>query len=284
MKYAVTGSTGSLGRLVVHHLIAMKIPPTSIVALARNQVKAENLVKLGVEVRIADYDKPSTLDAALKGIDRLLLVSASEVGKRLSQHENVIAAAKKAGVKLLAYTSLSHADTSISPLAPEHKGTEEIIKRSEIPFVILRNNWYTENYLNDVKTAKATGAIQAAVGTGKVSSASRIDYAEAAARVLAGEGHAGKIHELSGTPWDYNDLAKAASELLARPVVYKAVSAEERKRALLAAGLPDGAADFVVAIDLSIRNGALSAANDDLERLLGRKPQGLKEGLIAALR
>jgi NAD(P)H dehydrogenase (quinone) len=279
MKYAVTGSTGALGSLVVRHLLDQKVPSSSIIALARSQAKAAHLADLGIEIRLADYGRPSTLESALKGIDRLLLVSGSEVGKRLEQHKNVVFAAKMAGVKLLVYTSISHADTSVNPLAPEHKGTEEVIKNSGISFVILRNNWYTENYLNDVKFARTTGTIEAAAGAGKVCSASRKDYAEAAARVLIGEGHAGKIYELSGEPWDYNTLAKAASEVLGRPVVYNAVSEAQRTQSLLAAGLPKETAGFVVALDLSIEAGTLADAGGDLEKLLRRKPQSLIDTL-----
>jgi NAD(P)H dehydrogenase (quinone) len=283
MIYAVTGSTGAFGSLVIQRLLDFKVPASSIVALVHNQSKTAHLVNLGLETRLADYDQPSTLDRALQGVDRLLLVSGSEVGKRLRQHTNVISAAKKAGVKLLVYTSLSHADTSVSPLAPEHKGTEEFLKTSGVPFVILRNNWYTENYSTDLKQARTTGIIEAAVGTGKVASASRSDYAEAAARVLIGEGHAGRTYELAGEAWDYNALAKAASEVLGRPVVYKTVNAAQRTQSLMAAGLSQDAAGFVVALEQSIEAGSLAQAGEDLEKLLGRKPKSLTDGLKASL-
>jgi NAD(P)H dehydrogenase (quinone) len=283
MTYAVTGSTGALGTLVIQHLLDLGVPSSSIVALARNKAKAAKLEDLGITIRIADYEEPSSLEKALHGVDHLLLVSGSEVGKRAGQHGNVISAAKKSGVSLLVYTSITRADTSVSPLAPEHKSTEEAIRKSGLPYVILRNNWYTENYIDDVKRAGTTGTLEAAVGKGKVSSASRSDYAEAAARVLVGEGHAGKIYELAGDAWDYSQLAHAASEILGSAVAFKALSPEQRTQSLLAAGMPQGVADFVVGLDRSIEAGALAEDSADLEHLLGRKPLSLKDGLKASV-
>lgn len=282
MKYGITGATGALGTLVIQSLIDIKVPASSLFAIVRDRTKAAKLVHMGVTTRIADYEQPGTLDEALKGIDRLLLISGNELGKRARQHGNVIDAAKRADVKLIVYTSVYHADTSVSPVAGEHMETEEAVINSGIPYVILRNNWYTENYLDDVRLSRETGSIKAAAGGGRVSSASRRDYAEAAAKVLAGDGHAGKIYELCGEPWDYGDLAKAASEITGRTVIYKTVSAEERAKSLLAAGLPPDIAEFVVAIDESIEAGALEGNSKDLEKLLGHKPQSLKEGLKAA--
>lgn len=284
MTYAVTGSTGALGTLAVQHLLNLKTPAASIVALARDEGKAAALKAKGVTVRVADYDNKASLEAALRGVDRVLLVSSSAVGQRAAQHQAVIDAAKAAGVKLVVYTSLADAATSTNVLAPEHKATEAALKASGLPHVILRNNWYTENYADDVKYAKASGVIAAAVGTGRVASASRTDYAEAAARVLVGEGHAGKTYELTGArAWDYAELAAAAAEVLGRPVTFQNLTPADRKAGLLAAGLPEGIADFVVALDASIAAGTLATAHSDLERLLGRRPQTLVEGLKATL-
>lgn len=288
MKYAITGATGPFGTTAIRRLLDWKIPASSIIAIARSREKAATLSSWGVEVRIADYTQSDALLHALAGVDRLLLVSGSEAGKRIDQHKNVIEAAKKNGVKLVVYTSISRGDTSANPLAPEHKATEAALKASGIPFVILRNNWYTENYVNDVKQARATGIIEAAAASGKVCSATRSDYAEAAARVLSdqglsGEGHAGKTYELCGESWDYATLANVATELVGRRVVYKAVSAEERKASLLQAGLPEGVAAFVVSLDQSIAEGTLAYHSTDLEKLLGRKPKSLKEGLMESL-
>lgn len=284
MTYAITGSTGAFGSLAVKHLLALKVPASSIVALARNEAKAAGLKASGVQVRIADYGDGASLAAALAGVDRLLLVSGSEVGKRAVQHRAVIDAAKAAGVKLIAYTSIARADTSINPLAGEHKATEEALRASGLPFVVLRNNWYSENYADDVRRARDSGIIAAAVGEGRVASASRTDYAEAAVRALLGEGQAGKIYELGGAKaWDYRELAATASELLGRPVAFKPLTADERRKGLLAAGLPEGVAAFVVSLDQAIEAGSLASVSGDLEKLLGRKPQSLKEGLKVAL-
>lgn len=282
MIYAVTGSSGEFGRLAIQHLLDLTIPPSSIIALARNEAKTSGLKALGVQIRIADYSDKSALAKALEGVDRLLLVSSSEVGQRAVQHQNVIDAAKEAGVGYLAYTSIAHADTSTNVLAPEHRATEEAIRASGIPFTILRNNWYTENYCNDLAYAKESGIIAAAVQAGKVASASRTDYAEAAARVLAGGGHQGKTYELSGSrAWDFTELAQVASEVLGRTVVFKSLGVKERKAGLLAAGLDEGTADFVLALDLGTEEGTLSQVSHDLEHLLTRKPRSLKEGLRA---
>jgi NAD(P)H dehydrogenase (quinone) len=284
MIYAVTGSTGALGALAIQHLLALKVPASSIVALARSEAKAAGLKAKGVQVRIADYGNMDSLEKALKGVDRLLLVSSSEVGQRAAQHKAVIEAAKKSGVKLVAYTSISHADTSSNPLAPEHKATEAALMASGLPYVVLRDNWYTENYSDDLRRAKDSGMIIAAVGAGKVASASRSDYAEAAARVLVGEGHAGKVYELTGTKaWDYRELAETAAEILGRPVVFKNLTAAERREGLIAAGLPEGAAGFVTSLDQAIEAGTLAAVSGDLEKLLGRRPRSLKDGLKIAL-
>jgi NAD(P)H dehydrogenase (quinone) len=261
-------------------LLALKVPASSIVALVRDEAKAAGLKALGVQVRKADYNDASTLATALKGVDRVLLVSSSEVGKRFVQHQAVIDASKAAGVKFLAYTSIAHADTSTNILAPEHKATEEYLKKAGVPHVLLRNNWYTENYADDVKYAKASGVIAAAVKTGKVASASRTDYAEAAAKVLVGEGFAGKVYELTGSKaWNFEELAKTAGEVLGRAVTFQSLSDADRTKGLLAAGLPEGIAGFVLGLDHSTEAGTLAQASGDLEKLLGRKPKSLKEGL-----
>ncbi len=283
MTYAITGSTGPFGTAAIRRLLDWKVPASSIVAIARDEAKAAPLAALGVQVRRAAYEDGAALEKALAGVDRLLLVSGSELGKRTDQHRNVIEAAKKAGVKLIVYTSIAKADTAANPLAPEHVATEAMLRDSGLPFAIARNNWYTENYANDLKQAAATGIIEAAAGDGKVCSATRSEYAEAAARLLWGEGHAGKTYELGGEAWNYAELARAASELLGRSVAYVAVSPEARAAALTQVGLPPEVAAFVVSLDQAIAAGALAHAGGDLEKLLGRKPKSLKEGLAENL-
>lgn len=284
MTYAVTGSTGAFGTLAIQHLLGLKVPASSIVAIARNEAKTAGLKALGVQIRLAAYGDVPALTKALVGVDRLLLVSSSEVGQRAAQHQSVIDAAKATGVKLVAYTSIAHADTSTNILAPDHKATEAALKASGLSFVFLRDNWYTENYAGDIKHAQTSGLIVAAVKTGLVASASRSDYAEAAARVLVGEGHAGKTYELTGSKaWSFTELAQSAAEVLGRPVTFQSLSVDDRKKGLLAAGLPEGVADFVTGLDLSVEAGTLAQVSGDLEKLLGRKPLTLKEGIKALL-
>jgi len=284
MTYAVTGSTGAFGTLAVRHLIALGVAPASIVALARDEAKAAGLKALGVQVRRADYNEPATLAAALKGVDRLLLVSGSEVGHRVAQHQAVIDAARTVGVKLVAYTSLAGLPASTNPLAPEHLATEKALAASGLPFVVLRNNWYTENYAGDLAGARATGVVRAAVVHGRVASASRTDYAEAAARVLTGEGHAGRAYELTGAEaWDYPTLVRTLGELLGQPVRLELITEAEKAADLVKVGLPAPLAGFLASFDPAIEAGTLKAVSGDLEKLLGRRPQSLREGLAALL-
>jgi NAD(P)H dehydrogenase (quinone) len=281
MKYAVTGSTGNFGSLAIDSLMKQGVPAKDIVAVARSAQKAERLKAKGIDVRLADYADRDALKRAFAGVDRLLLVSGSEVGKRVEQHSNAIAAAKDAGVRLVAYTSLIAADTSPNPLAGEHVATEAALKASGLEWIILRNNWYTENYAGALAGAKATGDIGAAVKNGKVGSALRAEYAEAAARALTGSAQAGKTYELAGKPWGFSDLAKVAQELFGRPVAFHTRTEAEQKTALMTIGLPEGLAAFFAAVDVSIEAGSLAHTSGDLEKLLGRKPLGLKEAIVA---
>jgi NAD(P)H dehydrogenase (quinone) len=283
MTYAITGSTGAFGSLAVKHLLDAGVNPADIVALARNEEKADGLKKSGITVRIGNYDDLSSLKEAFRGVDRILLVSGSEVGKRVSQHGNVIEAAKEKGVEFLIYTSITRADTSSNPLAGEHKATEEVLKASGLPYAVLRNNWYLENYGGDVDSAARTGILSAAAGTGKVSSALRSEYAEAAARALIAGGSGGTIYELAGVPWSYGDLAEAAGNALGRDVAYKPETAEEKRQSLLAAGLDEGTAGFLAALDESIAAGSLEIGSDDLCNLLGRSPMPLKDAVKTLL-
>ncbi|KQQ52178.1 SDR family oxidoreductase [Plantibacter sp. Leaf314] len=280
MSLVVTGATGHLGHLVVEHLLARGTDPASIVATGRRTEALADLAAQGVRTATVDFADPSTLDAALEAGDTVLLVSSSEVGQRVAQHANVIDAAKRAGVARIVYTSASKADTSPLILAPEHKATEELLRASGVPFTILRNGWYTENYGQAVDQAKATGSFVGSVGDGRVSSASRTDYAEAAAVVLTADGHEGAVYELSGdVAWTQPELAQAISELIGREVTYQDLSPEDHSKALLAAGLDEGTVGFVVALDGNTRDGLLGDTSGDLSRLIGRPTTPLVEGL-----
>lgn len=279
MTILVTGATGNLGRLVIASLLERGADPQSIIAGARDVTRAESL---GVRAARLDYTAPSSITAALDGVDSVLLISGSEIGQRVAQHEAVIDAAKDAGVTKFVYTSAPKATTSDLVLAPEHKATEELIQASGLPAVILRNNWYTENYAADLARAAETGVLAAGVGEGRVASASRKDFAEAAAVVLLEDGHIGQMYELGGdVAWNYDDLAAAIAEISGREVTYQRLTADDQRAGLLAAGLDEGTAGFVVALDAGIASGALADSDGTLARLIGRPTTPLVDGLRA---
>ena len=280
MTILVTGATGQLGRLVIDSLLERGAEPSSIVAGVRDLTKASDIAARGVRTAVVDYDRADTIAAALEGVDSVLLISGSEVGRRTAQHQAVIDAAKAAGVGKLVYTSAPKAPTSDLVLAPEHKATEELIAASGIPAVILRNNWYTENYAGDIAQARETGVVAASVGDGRVASASRKDFADAAAVVLLEDGHLGQAYELGGdVAWTYDELAAAIAEVIGSPVEYRALTAEEHAAALESAGLDAGTVGFVTALDAGIRDGALADTDGTLARLIGRPTTPLVEGL-----
>ena len=282
MTIAVTGATGQLGQLVLEELLSSQ-EPGSLVAVVRDGAKAGALAARGVQVRVADYSDPAALETALTGVDKLLLVSGSEVGSRVAQHTNVVNAAKAAGVGFIAYTSVLAADTTALILAPEHKATEEVIRASGIDFTFLRNGWYTENYAQAVATARQTGAVVAAAGDGKVASATRADYAAAAAVVLTSAGHEGRVYELSGDyAWDFKELATAVTEIAGREVVYQPVSALELVQVLTGAGLDEGTAGFLAALDADTEAGLLATVTGDLSTLIGRPTTPLQQALESA--
>lgn len=277
MKLGITGASGKLGHLVVQRLLETA-KPSDLVAIARDPAKAADLAARGVEVRKADYDDRASLDAALAGIDRLLLISSNEVGRRIPQHKNVIDAAKAAGVAHVVYTSAPKATTSELILAPEHKATEEYLTASGLTYTILRNNWYTENFEQAIGKARDTGTLVAAAGSGRVASAERGDYAQGAAAVLAGQGHEGKVYELTGDrAWSYPELAAAITEATGRPVSYKPVEPEQLRAEMIAAGAPQGAADFAAGLDANIAAGDLAEVTGDLRSLIGRPTTPLEE-------
>lgn len=281
MTIAVTGATGQLGRLVIGKL-KEKAPASDIVALARSPQKA---AELGVTVRAADYAKPETLASALAGVDTLVLISSSEVGQRAVQHGNVIDAAKNAGVKRIIYTSLLRADTSALALADEHRQTEAAIKASGIPFTILRNGWYTENYEGAIKGALAAGAFIGSAGDGRISSATRQDYAEAAVAVATGDGHEGKTYELAGdTAWTMADLAAEVSKQSGKDLPYRNLSEADYAAALARNGMPEGAAAFFAGVDVATSQGALFDDGKQLSALIGRPTTPLSQAIAEALK
>lgn len=266
---AVTGATGQLGHLVVDALLE-KVPAAEIVAIGRNAEKATDLVNRGVTFRQADYDQPATLGPALKDVSKLLLISSSELGQRVQQHEAVIAAAKAAGVELIAYTSILHADTSPIGLAAEHRATEDALSNSGVPFVLLRNGWYSENYAAAVPTALQYGLIGCA-GEGRISAAARADFAAAGACVLLEDGQAGRVYELAGDQaFTMSELAAEISKQSGREVTYTNLSQTEHEAALVEAGLPEAIAAMLANADAGIAKGALYDDSHQLSALIGR--------------
>ncbi|MEV6877678.1 SDR family oxidoreductase [Amycolatopsis sp. NPDC051128] len=280
----VTGATGQLGRLVVEGLLK-KVPPAEIVAAVRDPRKAEEFAARGVQVRTADYDDPATLATAFAGAEKVLLISSSTPGQRLAQHEAVVTAAREAGVRHLAYTSVLAADTTKLFVAPDHKATEEVIRESGVPFTFLRNGWYTENFGQTVAQALATGSFAGSAGEGRLGGVPRIDFAEAAVEVLTGEGHVGKVYELAGDEsWSYADLAAAVTAAAGKPVSYQDLPAAQHREILLGAGLPEPVAAMLVDADRAIADGELSSASGDLRTLIGRPTTPLAEAATALVK
>jgi NAD(P)H dehydrogenase (quinone) len=279
----VTGATGQLGRLVIAALVK-KVPAASVVAAVRNVEKAQDIAALGVQVRPADYNKPESWDAALKGADKVLLISSNEVGQRAKQHLVVVEAAKRAGVKLLAYTSVLRANTSVLGLAAEHRATEDAIRASGVPYVFLRNGWYTENYDSAVKGAVNLGSVYGCAGDGRISAAARADYAEAAAVALTTDGHAGKIYELAGdTSFSLSELASEIGRQAGKTIGYVNLGEPEYKKVLLGVGLPEPYAALLADSDTGISKGALYDEGYQLSKLIGRKTTPVSVAIKAAL-
>lgn len=273
----VTGASGQLGRLVIEALLK-KLPAGEIVAAVRNPENVADLAARGVQVRQADYDQPASLLVAFKGADKLLLISASEVGRRVPQHRAVIDAAKAAGVGLLAYTSILHADTSPLPLAAEHKETESLIRASGLPAVILRNGWYTENYTAGIPTALQYGVVLGSAKQGRIASAARADFAEAAAAVLTQENQAGRIYELAGDEsYTLSELAAEIAHQSGKAVAYQDLPESEFKAALLGAGLPDFLATLLAESDVGASKGGLFDDSRQLSALIDRPTTPLAE-------
>lgn len=280
----VTGATGQLGRLAIDSLLARGTKPADVVALVRDAAKAADLADRGVEIRVGTFEDPASLDAALAGVDRVLFISGSEVGQRVAQHQNVIDAAARANVELVAYTSIVRADTSPLALAGEHKATEEALAASGLPTVLLRNSWYVENYTAQIPVQLEHGVVLGAAGEGRVSATTRADFAEAAAVVVAEDGHAGKVYELGAdTAFTLGEYADALSTATGTPVTYRDLSVADYSTALVGAGLPEGYAGLLASSDDGLKEGALLVESGDLSRLIGRPTTTLPEVLRAAL-
>ncbi|MFB8758698.1 SDR family oxidoreductase [Streptomyces nigra] len=283
MSIVVTGATGHLGRHVVEQLLE-KVPADQVTAVARTPDKAADLAERGVRIAVADYNTPETFDGLFAAGDKVLLISGSEVGNdRVGQHRTVIEAAKAAGVALLAYTSAP--GTLTAALADDHRATEEVLLASGLPYVLLRNGWYHENYTENLAPVLAHNAVTHAAGDGRISSASRADYAAAAVAVLTGEGHENRTYELGGdVAWSMGEYAAELSRQTGREIAENPVSAEALTGILTGAGVPAPFAAVLAGVDTSIAKGELVVDSGDLSRLAGRPTTPLADAIAAALK
>ncbi|MEU6141483.1 SDR family oxidoreductase [Streptomyces sp. NPDC047081] len=283
MSIVVTGATGHLGRHVVEQLLE-KVPAEQITAVVRDESKAADFAARGVKLAVADYNAPETFGSLFSAGDKVLLISGNEFDKgRVGQHKVVIEAAKAAGVALLAYTSAP--GTLTAALADDHRGTEEALLASGVPYALLRNGWYHENYTENLAPALEHGAVVQAAGDGRVSSASRADYAAAAVAVLTGEGHENQTYELGGDEaWSFAEYAAELSKQTGKEIVYSPVSVEAYTGILTGAGLPAPLADVFAGVDASIEKGELVVSSGDLSRLIGRPTTPLADAITAAVK
>jgi NAD(P)H dehydrogenase (quinone) len=279
MKLLVTGATGKFGTKVVEKLLKT-VPASQLAVSVRNPEKAEELKARGVEVRQGDFDNPETLNAAFAGVDRLLLVSADGDNEtRIRQHANAVAAAERAGVGFIAYTSLANAKESTNLFAPTHQATEEAILKTGIPYSFLRNNWYLENEISSIQGVLAGAPWVTSAGNGKVGWALQQDYAEAAAAVLSGDGHENTIYELSGKVLTQEEIAADLGIVLGKEVTVQQVDDATYAEIMQNAGVPDFVVPILVEIQRSIRVGSLDVESNDFEKLLGRPATPINEGL-----
>ena len=280
MPIVITGATGQLGRLTVESLLARGVPAEQIIATGRRTEVLADLAERGVVVRRADFNDTASLREAFAGAEKLLLVSGTEPG-RVQQHGNAINAAKAAGVRFIAYTSATRADTSSLLLMADHRATEQLLAASGVPHALLRNAWYLENYTSQLPDYLARGIV-GATGTARVSAATRADYADAAAAVLAGEGHEGAVYELGGQPFTMTELAEAVSAAAGQTVTYIDLPVEQYQAVLVGAGVPEPVAALLADSERGAAAGEMAVESADLQKLIGRAPTTLEQAMTAA--
>jgi NAD(P)H dehydrogenase (quinone) len=284
MPLLITGATGHLGRLVVEQLLTAGVPAGDIIATGRATEKIKDLADRGVQVRTVDFADPAAVRAAVAEADRVLLVSGMDLGARVAQHRNVIGAARDAGTDLVAYTSIVNAEAATITLAADHRATEQLLRGSGVPYALLRNGWYYENYTGQLPAFLAQGVIPGSAGDGRISAAARADYAAAAVRVLTTDGHAGQAYELGGDqPFTMAQLAAEVSQQSGRPVRYVNLPAAEYAKALKEHGVPAAMADIIAETDIAVAGGALYTATGDLAALTGQPAATLSAAVGAAL-
>ena len=285
MSIVITGASGQLGGLTVEALLARGVPAADIVATGRDIATLKGFADRGVVVRRADFAEPDSLAAAFEGADRLLLISTTTVDERVANHRRAIDAAVAAGVSLVAYTSMSHADRATTILAATHRATEDYLREHAVPSVMLRNSWYLENYTAQLPQILGNGAVVGAAGQGRISAASRADYADAAAVVLTTEGHAGEVYELGGDEaFTLSEVAATISAVSGKRITYTDLPADELAQVLTRAGLPAELAHVLVDADLGMSRGELFNASGDLRRLIGRPTTPPVDAIADALR
>ncbi|MFD9359098.1 SDR family oxidoreductase [Streptomyces sp. NPDC060031] len=283
MSIVVTAATGALGRLVVEELLE-RVPADRVAVVVRDADKAADLAGRGIELRVADYGDPASLAGAFRAGDRVLLISGNEIGRRVAQHTAVIEAAVAAGVAQLAYTGILGGPEADFDLAAEHRATEQVILDSGLPYTFLRNGWYHENYTRDLATVLEHGAVLGSAGEGRVASAARADYAAAAAVVLTGEGHLGRVYELSGdTAWSLAEYAAEVAEQSGKEVAYTELPPQAHLEVLTGAGVPEAFAAIIVDVDAAIGRGRLGSTTGDLARLIGRPTTPVSRAITTAL-
>ncbi|QKE84426.1 SDR family oxidoreductase [Arthrobacter sp. NEB 688] len=284
MTIVVTGATGQLGHLVVESLLRRGASPADVLATGRDADRLASLAGLGVRTAVVDYADTESLRSAFEGADRVLFVSGSEVGQRITQHGHVVEALRAADVGLVAYTSIAGADTSTMQLAAEHQATEQMLRDSGVPFVLLRNSWYLENYTPQIPTYLEHGAVVGAAGDGRVSAATRADYADAAAAVLLDADVTPEtVFELGGPTFSLPELAAAVADASGREVVYRDVPEEDLVGILAGAGLPEPYARVLADSDRGIARGDLEVTSGDLERLIGHAPTSMRQAVDDAV-
>jgi NAD(P)H dehydrogenase (quinone) len=288
-RVLIMNSTSQFGRLVIDSLLE-RLPPSRLVAGVRNpnSLAARNLRNLGVEVRPCDYARPDELAAAFEGIERLLLISSCEVGQRVSHHCNVIAAARRAGVKLIAYTSTLHADTSPLKIAEEHCETEVALRVSKAPYVLLRNGWCAEDIVVFVLSAIANDALFSFLSSAsgvRISAAARADYAAAAAVVLSSDQDwSGRTYELAGD--EASTLPSVVAELgrqLGERFSCWRLPEMERWARLVQSGFSERFSALIANLEKGAEKCGLCDENRQLNRLIGRPTTSLATTIAQVL-
>lgn len=275
--FLITGATGHFGAKAVETLLA-KVPAEQIAVSARSPEQAGGLKARGIDVRLGDFDDPASLAVAFSGVERLLIISTDgDIDDRIRQHLAAVAAAKAAGVRFLAYTSIAKADSTPLIFGKVHRATEDAVRATGIPFSFLRNNWYLENEIEAIRSALAGAPIVTSAGDGRVGWATRDDYAEAAGAVIAGGGHANTVYELAGPPITYDELAVIISQVVGRKVPVRHVDEATFQTIISDAGLPGSVAELLAGVQRSIRQNALDVQSDDLATLLGHPATPLSD-------